>query len=161
MKNEFPKYYLDKRIGLYHKLEMVDYVDIEKEIIYYRGIIMQHFGNKCDIFETCTFTHSKWDGWEEITEEEFNSKYYKMKAIAEEKAFPKYFYHPGRNNYIKAIEERQINGDSVYYCVIVEPKNEKIEGARQLSKWATDRDCICIPEEDYETAFNRVLNKIK
>lgn len=102
MKNEFPKYYRHKSVYLYHKLETVDSVDIEKEKIYYRGIIMQSMCGKYNVWEDCTFTHSGNDEWEEITETEFNSEYYLLKAMAAEGEFPKYY--------------RSSNWHSVYKC---------------------------------------------
>lgn len=153
IQHAFPRYY-ENDYNVY-KIDKINSINPITNCVFYKGTIVKCNFEGQSINENIVFTLPK--NIHEVSEVKFNAIYNKIK----QDSFPKYFYHPGRSSYIKVIKEARINGDSVYCCTVIEPRDARIEGQRQLSKFAIDRDCTRITEKDYEKIFKEVIEKIK
>lgn len=157
--NSFPRYYICDSCNTAYKIDGVDSINPRTNSISYIGSMIYYGNNNTQIDEKCVFSLP--DDKREINEKAFNRICGNVKEeIRDPQEYPKYFYHSGRSSYIKVIKEARVNGDSVYCCTVIEPRDARIEGQRQLSKFATDRDCIHITEKDYEKIFKEIINKI-
>lgn len=159
MKKEFPVHFVDKKRDIYYRIDGVKEIDTKTGKAFYKGATVYNdalVGWYAS--DTVTFYIASWKDMEEITGEEFNTKYNNVKNDFE----PKWYGNMRNGHWFHAKSFKLYGSRPCYYGVTVDPHDLRIFGNMEFDDWTLEHGgwYLCTKEE-YENALNKVLNKIK